>query len=141
MHKDGPLGETVFEVMQEKHPAQRTPDRTAFIPCDNLPPLEHVDVTSAHIEMVARSLRGGAGPSGTGADQWKAFLLRYGKASERLREAVASSTRLHANQVVPWDDIRALCSREEGSRWTSSQVSVQQALVKSASVSRPKPWR
>ena len=109
--KDGPLGKTVFEVMQEKHPAQRTPDRTAFIPCDNLPLLEHVDVTSAHIEMVARSLRGGAGPSGTDADQWKAFLLRHGKASERLREAVAASTRLHANQVVPWDDIRALLAR------------------------------
>ena len=87
------------------------PDRTAFIPCDNLPPLEHVDITSAHIEMVARSLRGGTGPSGTDADQWKAFLLRHGKASERLREAVAASTRLHANQVVLWDDIRALLAR------------------------------
>ena len=37
--------------------------------------------------------------------------MRHGKASERLHVAVAASTRLHANQVVPWDDIRALLTR------------------------------
>ncbi len=109
--KHGGLGRTVFEVLQEKHPAQRAPDRSAFLPCDDLPPLEYVDITSVHIENVARSLRGSAGPSGTDADQYKSFLLRFGKASERLREAVAASTRLHANEVVQWDDIRALLAR------------------------------
>ena len=109
--KQGALGKTVFEVLQDKHPEQRAPDRSAFLSCDELPPLEQVDVTSSHIEHVARSLRGSAGPSGTDADQWKSFLLRFGKASDRLREAVAASTRLHANEVVPWDDIRALLAR------------------------------
>jgi len=109
--KDGPLGKTVFDVFQEKHPPQRQADPSAFIQCDELPPLEKVDITSAHIEKVARRLFGSAGPSGTDSEQWRSFLLCYGNASSRLREAVAASTRLHANEVVPWDDMRAFLAR------------------------------
>ncbi len=109
--KNGPLGKTVYEVLLEKHPPQRIADASAFIECNELPPLEHVDITGAHIETVARSLRGSAGPCGTDADQWRSYLLRFGKASERLREAVAASTRLHGNEVVPWNTIRALLAR------------------------------
>ena len=68
-------------------------------------------VCMSHIESVARSLRGSGGPSGTDADQWKSFLLRFGRASERLREAVPASTRLHANEVVPWDTMWAFLAR------------------------------
>ena len=32
--------------------------------------------------------------------------MRYGFASARLREAVASSTRRHASEVVPWSNMR-----------------------------------
>ena len=51
--KDGPLEKSVFQVLQEKHPPQCTPDPDAFLDCDELPPLEHVDITAAHIETVA----------------------------------------------------------------------------------------
>ena len=106
--KSGPTGKTVHEVLAEKHPPQRSADTAAFVQCDTLPPLEHVDITSSHIESIARSLRGSAGPSRTDAEQWRSFLLRFGRASERLREAIAVSTQLHANEVDPWTSVRAL---------------------------------
>ena len=109
--KDGGLQKTVFDILQEKHPPQKHADPRAFIQCEELPLLEDVDITSSHIEQVARRLFGSAGPSGTDSEQWRSFLLRFGNASSRLREAVAASTRLHANQVVPWDDMRALLAR------------------------------
>ena len=103
-----------YVVLAEKHPArvpQRSADPAAFVQCDTLPPIEHVDITSSHIESIARSLRGSAGPSGTDAEQWRSFLLRFGRATERLREVIAASTRLHANEVVPWTNVRALLAR------------------------------
>ena len=101
----------MFEILQEKHPAQQPPNHQAFVHVDELPPLEHVDITGAHIEQVARRLLGSTGPCGTDSEQWRSFLLRHGNASARLREAVAASTRLHANEVVPWDSMRAFLAR------------------------------
>ena len=33
--------------------------------------------------------------------------MHYGNASARLGEAVTALTRLHTNEIVPWDDMRA----------------------------------
>ena len=109
--KDGPLGKTVFEVLQDKHPAQRPADSSAFLNCNDLPPFENVDITAVHIESVAKRLSGSAGPSGTDSEQWRSFVLCYSSASVRLRESIASSTRRHANEVVPWSDMRAFLAR------------------------------
>ena len=39
---------------------------------------------------------------------WQSFLLRYGKHSSHLREAVGCPYTAIANTVVDWNDIRAL---------------------------------
>ena len=109
--RNGPLGMSLYDVLQEKHLVQRIVEPSAFLDCGVLPPLEQVDITTAHIETVARHLFGSAGPSGTCSEQWRNFPLRCGTASARLREAIAASTRRHANEVVPWNDMRAFLAR------------------------------
>ena len=59
----------------------------------NSPPMADVDVTAAHVEKVARQIKGGAGPGGTLATHWQDFLLRYGAHSERLKDAIAELAR------------------------------------------------
>lgn len=67
-------------------------------------------VTGAHIHFAASRIQGSAGPSGTDAGHWHDVLLRYGAHSDRLRDSIATLVRRLANNVVPWDDIRALMS-------------------------------
>ena len=83
----------------KKHPVQKTVDLSAFLECEELSPLEHVDIIAAHIDVVAGRLFGSASPSGTISEQWRAFMLHYETASPRLREALAASTHRHANNV------------------------------------------
>ena len=69
-----------------------------------------LDVCGGHIQMVARWLRGGAGPGGSDSTAWQVWLLRYGAQSEHLRDAVARLTRVVANSLMPFHFIRALMS-------------------------------
>ena len=67
-----------------------------------------MDVTSFHVEQVARRLRGSGGPGGADSYHWQCFLLHYGAHSSRLREAVTDLAMHLANGIVDWTDIRAL---------------------------------
>ena len=57
---DSGTGKTVQQVLQSKHPEQKTPDPDAFIVCEELPVLIDVDVASEHILKTASTLSGGA---------------------------------------------------------------------------------
>ena len=102
------MSKTVFNVLKEKHP---DPSRSAvhsFLPCSELSPLSEVDLTSSHVEKVARQIQGSAGPGGTNAGHWKGFLLHYGAHSAKLRDALAELARRLANSIVEWSGIKAL---------------------------------
>ena len=70
--------------------------------------LPALDITAETIEEVAKKLQGGAGPSGVHSLWWEHWMLRVGARSEKLREAVAALARVLANDVVPWQNVRAL---------------------------------
>ena len=39
--KTGPLGKSVYEVLQAKHPTRRSPDPSSFLENESLPPLQN----------------------------------------------------------------------------------------------------
>ena len=90
-------GKTIFEGLQDKHPEQAEAHPDAFEQCDELPYLVEVDITAAHVEKAARSLSGGAGPTGVDGDQMSSLLLKYGSQSAELREGFALSIRKLSN--------------------------------------------
>ena len=101
---------TVFDILKEKHPEPSQSCPQAFLPSTNLPTLTDLDITSAHIAAAAKRIEGSAGPGGSTATHWQAFLLHYGTHSAKLRDAVAELARRLSNKIVDWKDIRALMS-------------------------------
>ena len=55
-------------------------------------------------------MHGGAGPSGTDSEHWKDGFLRFGGHSSDLRDKVAALITKIANEIFPWNQIRALMS-------------------------------
>ena len=55
---DAKSGKCVFDVLREKYPPSGLVSQDAFVSCSDLPLLVDVDVTSSHVEQVARCLRG-----------------------------------------------------------------------------------
>ena len=94
--------------MHKKHPDPQIPPKSALLVSEQLPMLEDVEITGAHILKVARTIQGGVGPGGSDASIWQEALLQYGAHSEWLRESVASLSRRISNSIVPWYDLRAL---------------------------------
>ena len=91
--------------MKEKHPEPSQSCPQAFLPSSNLPTLTDLDITSAHIATAAKRIEGSAGPGGSTATHWQAFLLHYGTHSAKLRDAVAELARRLSNTIVDWKDI------------------------------------
>ena len=98
---DGEKEMSVMEVLQMKHPNPGTNYREACTPYSTVPAMPTLDITEAHIQIVALSLHGAVGPSGSDAAAWQDWLLRYGAHSEHLREVVAYLSGVMANTGVP----------------------------------------
>ena len=94
---DAKSGMSILQCLKKKRPEPSQIDEHTFLACDVLLSLIEIDITASHVEQAARSLRGGVDPSGV---LWQSFLLRYGKHSSHLREAIAALTRCIANTVM-----------------------------------------
>ena len=68
----------------------------------------NIDVTCSHIEQAAKKLSGSAGISGFDSYQLQRVLLREGKHSDKLQESFAKATKIQANKILDWEEVRAL---------------------------------
>ena len=81
-------GNTIFDILQTKHPPPSAPTKEALIDVSMLPEFEEVELTSAHVLCSACKIQGAAGPGGCDAGHWQDVFFWYGAHSDCLREAV-----------------------------------------------------
>ena len=97
----------MIEVLREKHPELMIPDLeqegwASFERYDEYKSTIPVDCTEEIVGVVAGKLGGGAGPGSGDAITIKSWLLRYGRASQILREELAAWTEWLCNESPPW---------------------------------------
>ena len=69
----GVPGHSVLDILHEKHPEPGVIDESAFMSCDDLPPLLDLDITADYVEHVAHQIQGSSGPCGSTALQWHGY--------------------------------------------------------------------
>eukprot|EP00957_Ditylum_brightwellii_P034311 2601815-Ditylum_brightwellii.AAC.1 len=87
---DSNTGLTVGEVLLSKHPDPTPPPESAFETYEDMPAFIDLDITAGTVMHIASQMQGSAGPGNTEAVSWQEWLLRFGAASLKLREALAS---------------------------------------------------
>ena len=107
---DSKSGLPVLDVLKSKHPEAVIPQPETLEDYDTVPSFTPLDITACTIESVARRMSGGAGPGGVDSMALQGWLLRFGKESIGLREAIASFTCWMANDSPPWAAYRAFMS-------------------------------
>ena len=117
-------GRPVMEVLLSQHPDSRIPNledpHCTFEHYDEVPAAMTTDCTPEDLETLALRMSRSAGPSSFDAVMLRNCLLRYGRASGKLRQELAEWVEWLSNGSPPWAAYRAL-SAEDLSRWTSSQ--------------------
>ena len=104
---DAKSGLPVLDVLKSKHPEAIIPPTEVLEDYESVPSFVPLDITACTVESVARKMSGGAGPGGVDSIALQSWLLRFGKESAKLREAIASFTRWMANESPPWAAYRA----------------------------------
>jgi hypothetical protein len=102
-------GDSVKTVLRSKHPDARIPKPESLPTYAHTPGFVKVDITADAVQKVARRLSGSAGLGGTESHALKHWLLRFGVASLKLREALTDFTDWLSNGFPPcWAGYRAL---------------------------------
>jgi hypothetical protein len=104
---DQKIQKSVGEVLLDKHPPMRDPGPTAIKDYDEVPDFFDLDITSEHVENVAKKMSGSAGLSGFDSLALKNVLLMHGQASQRLRVVIAQFSQWLSNGNPPFAAFRA----------------------------------
>jgi hypothetical protein len=109
-------GRPVMEVLRSQHPDTRIPNLgdphcIAFEHYDEVPVEIPTDCTSKDLKTLALRMSGNVGPSSFDAVMLRNCLLRYGRASGKLRQELAAWVEWLSNESPPWAAYRALMSR------------------------------
>jgi hypothetical protein len=100
----------VKSVLISKHPDARIPKPESLPHYAHTPDFVEVDIPADAVKKVAPQLSSSAGLGGTDSHALKHWLLRFGVASLKLREALADFTDWLSNGFPPWAIYRALMS-------------------------------
>jgi uncharacterized protein YsxB (DUF464 family) len=93
---------SVGEVLLDKHPPMRDPGPAAMKDYDEVPDFIDLDITSEHVENIAKKMSGSAGLSGFDSLALKNVLLMQGQASQRLRVVIAQFSQWLSNGSPPF---------------------------------------
>ncbi len=96
-----PSGETVLDVLRDKHPKAQSPNEEATLTQPTTPNPVIFDCVDADlIRHSAKQTRGSAGPSGLNAHAWRKLCCSFRDASDDLCNALASVARRLCTQHV-----------------------------------------
>jgi hypothetical protein len=95
---------TVYKVTitVQLHPDARIPKPESLPHYAHTPDFVEVDITADAVEKVSQRLSDSAGLGGTDSHALKHWLLRFGVASLKLREALADFMDWLSNGFPPW---------------------------------------
>ena len=102
-------------MLQSKHPEPKTSPESALLMSEDLPAADVIEITGSHIQSVARSIQGGAGPGCCDTTHWQDAPLWFRVHSDRLWNSVAALACRLLNTIVPWKDIRSLMANHSAS--------------------------
>eukprot|EP00117_Sycon_ciliatum_P037591 scpid15790/ scgid28089/ len=106
---DPATGETVDDILRQKHPAGADPDPDVLLEGEPEPvrTVLFAAITADLIKKIARSIKGSSGPSGVDADGWRAMLTCYAAASDQLCSVLAEAARRICTDSVGGRDLEA----------------------------------
>jgi hypothetical protein len=93
---------SIGEVLLDKHPQMQDPGPAAMKDYDEIPDFIDLDITSEHVENVAKKMSGSAGLSGFDSLALKNVLLMNGQAIQRLRVVIAQFSQWLSNSSPPF---------------------------------------
>lgn len=108
MTPPGPM--SVLDLLISKHSTPLPPHSSTLTESTPLPMLEDIEITGAHINIVAHKIQGSAGPGGCNSSHWWDVLCHYSSNSCCLCDSVADLTRLLSNSLVEWPHFHVLLS-------------------------------
>ena len=99
-----PLTDETVTLLISKHPPGHKADESILLAgeIERVHPAIFDEISASHVQEAAARTKGGSGPSGMDADNWRHIIgsRKYGKASSDCREAIALMTRTICTEQI-----------------------------------------